>query len=633
MSWWNSGWAGFYALSNAWLLLLLLPLIILYFLKLKRPRMEISSLALWQQVINDQRVNSPFQKFKRNLLLLLQFLLLLALILAAMQPYFRRSGDRAQLIPVILDCSASMGALGEDGKTRLQLAKQQISKLIDDLLPDQQLSLISVGSSARRVTSFTDNKRLLQDALAGIEVAEVASDLDEALRLTQALTRVNRFDKILLYSDGNLPEVIDFELPFEINYQRVASAGANLGITDLNARRASSDAWNLFVRVRSSAHVTGAKVRVTQDEQVVAEDYVKLESDANQRLVFRITSTSASVVTVELIPDGADALECDNRATLQLPPSRSLAVYCAPKLAAFRKALASLDDIDLYPATEDSEIGRSQFDLLIADGPVDEGIESRVQLWAGFVPADLEKTVVVNTGAAEVVDWQRNARLLQHVNLRSVLFTDEPSSFPGIGDGDYESLGYEILAHSRNAPLILKKRADAALKYHLLFHPDRSTLLYRVAFPVLVSNLVSLALQEAELSEARGIKTGVLPPLAMRERSSEYEVVNPQNEVSQLPSNDEGIVSGIPADRAGAYRVQNGDDQRSVHAALLDDRETSLATVAELQFKELSVDAAETEVETDRPIWPWLAMAGFAILLTEWWYSNRRPNVPPGGGK
>ncbi|HEY4260851.1 MAG TPA: BatA domain-containing protein, partial [Schlesneria sp.] len=59
---------GFSALIHAWWFLLLIPLIIFYFLKLRRPRMEIPSLALWRQVVNDQRVNSPFQKFKRNLL-------------------------------------------------------------------------------------------------------------------------------------------------------------------------------------------------------------------------------------------------------------------------------------------------------------------------------------------------------------------------------------------------------------------------------------------------------------------------------------------------------------------------------------------------------------------------------------
>ena len=67
-------WLGFFSLGSAWLALLLVPLVLVYFLKLRRPRQQISSLALWYQVVNDQRVNSPFQKFKRNLLLLLQIL-------------------------------------------------------------------------------------------------------------------------------------------------------------------------------------------------------------------------------------------------------------------------------------------------------------------------------------------------------------------------------------------------------------------------------------------------------------------------------------------------------------------------------------------------------------------------------
>ena len=105
---------NFSALASAWLFALLVPLIIFYFLKLKRPRQTVSSLVLWRQVLSDQRVNSPFQRFKRNLLLLLQILLLCALTLGAMQPYWPATGGRAQFIPILIDCSASM-AYDENG--------------------------------------------------------------------------------------------------------------------------------------------------------------------------------------------------------------------------------------------------------------------------------------------------------------------------------------------------------------------------------------------------------------------------------------------------------------------------------------------------------------------------------------
>src|SRR6516165_6007149 len=137
MKWW---WP-FLVSRWAWLFLLLVPLVIFYFLKLKRPRLEIPSLALWRSVLNDQRVNSPFQRFKRNLLLILQVLLLVCLVLAAMQPYMPTGADRAQHLPILIDTSASVAAVDETGLSRLDAAKKEVRKLVDDLLPNQKLCL------------------------------------------------------------------------------------------------------------------------------------------------------------------------------------------------------------------------------------------------------------------------------------------------------------------------------------------------------------------------------------------------------------------------------------------------------------------------------------------------------------
>src|ERR1700710_1881013 len=101
--------------GSAWLFALLVPLVAFYFLKLKRPRQMIPSLVLWRQVLSDQRVNSPFQRFKRNILLLLQILMLVLLVLAAMQPLLRREAQTAARLPVLVDVSASMGALDKEG--------------------------------------------------------------------------------------------------------------------------------------------------------------------------------------------------------------------------------------------------------------------------------------------------------------------------------------------------------------------------------------------------------------------------------------------------------------------------------------------------------------------------------------
>ena len=71
-------------------------LLVLYFLKLRRREMPVSSTILWRKAIQDLQVNAPFQKLRRNLLLLLQLLLLLLLILALAKPVANVHADAGE---------------------------------------------------------------------------------------------------------------------------------------------------------------------------------------------------------------------------------------------------------------------------------------------------------------------------------------------------------------------------------------------------------------------------------------------------------------------------------------------------------------------------------------------------------
>lgn len=640
MSWFTRWIPSFFNPMGAILFAIAIPIIIFYFLKLRRTRVEISSLALWQQVINDQRVNAPFQKFKKNWLLFLQLLLLCLIALATMQPYWRGNVEQLTYLPILIDVSASMGSVDTDGKSRLDLAKAEISQLVDGLLPDQKLTLIAVGSSAQRLTEFTDNKQVLREALKKLEVQDVPSDIADGLRLAQALSRTQEIENVRFYSDGNLPTkpdpatgksiaLVDFDLPFTVDFFKIDPPGNNLGITALNARRSTLDAWDVFLRVEGAGGgSTESDVTLTANGEVVGSERIVLGPGEAQRLVFKVDAQVAESLEATLKPVGHDALEVDNSAWLNLPKGRNVDVYCPGELTVFRHALETLEGVDLYPDAEGS-INATEFDLLISDKPEDVQKEASVAVMIGVVPENLKELLRIEEKPAEVIDWQREAQILRHVQLKEVLISEDPVKNENVQDIDIESLGYEILAYGRRGPLLLSRREGARIRYFLLFHTDRSTLPYRVGFPVMIANLMSEAMQRAALTELVAASTGVLPAMALKPETS-YRVTSPDGKHESRTSDERGTLNGISASMSGEYEVREGGNLvEKIGVALLNPTETRLETVDQITFNELSVDAEDDKILADKPLWTWFAAFAFSVLLIEWWYFQRKPTGIP----
>ena len=618
---------SFLAPLGAWLFALIVPLVALYFLKLRRDRLRVPSLVLWQQVINDSRVNSPFQRFKRNLLLLLQLILLILLILAAMQPYMRGDVDDIDRLPILIDTSASMSALdAPDGETRLDAAKEHIRGVIEELHPDQELALIAFGRSARLMTGFTSNKRVLLDALEKIETTDVASDMTDGLRMAEAMWRSNGFEKALLLTDGNVPAETDVALPFELTFQRLPEAGRNVGITALNARRAADGRWNVFVNVQGTNHEhPPAKLQLVRDGEIIAEEGVALSPAGSQRLVFPLPAQSGNMsLGLRLLPQRFDALPADNVAFLELNASRDLRVWVAPGLDGYRDALEAMEGVTVYPRRNTPE--PTAFDLVVSDDESQPAKPWRTALFVGVVPQEVAALVTIKSAATTIVDWDRTTPLLEHVELTDLLVLDQPVLNPGVTQTSFEDKHYEYLAQaSQTGPLILRKRGDATTAWYLLFHSDRSTLPYRLGFPILVANAVRVAMLQAGLLEVAGDTTGVLPAVTLNPET-EYTVTGPDDFTRDIKTDNAGLVSGVATPRVGAYTVTRGGKvEHRVGVSLLDARESSLAPAQRINVGELSVDAETQTPRTNALLWPVLALLALCVLLCEWWYFQRRP--------
>ena len=76
-----------------------LPLVLLYFLKVRRRERRVSSLMFWEAVQRDREASTFFQRLQRDPLLILQILALLALSLALAKPVATVMGAGALAAP------------------------------------------------------------------------------------------------------------------------------------------------------------------------------------------------------------------------------------------------------------------------------------------------------------------------------------------------------------------------------------------------------------------------------------------------------------------------------------------------------------------------------------------------------
>src|SRR6185312_16156688 len=101
-------WPNFLTPAWGFLGLLAIPLVALYILRQKRPDLVISSTLLWSKTLADMRASTPFQRLRRNLLLLLQLLILAALVLTLMRPVVQAEASKSTAGVIVIDATASM---------------------------------------------------------------------------------------------------------------------------------------------------------------------------------------------------------------------------------------------------------------------------------------------------------------------------------------------------------------------------------------------------------------------------------------------------------------------------------------------------------------------------------------------
>jgi Ca-activated chloride channel homolog len=649
---------------------LLAIILALYLLKLRRPMAPVASLHLWGSLTRDREANTLWQRLRVSALLLLQLLALLVLILALARPWTASSERIGQHAIIVIDVSASMGATDGDERgtrTRLQAAQDRASGLIDSLPQDGTATLISSDMHAAVVVPATGDRARLRDAISRLRVQATGTDMVEASKLSTALAARQSNSVVWILSDGAFPSVKD-QVPSihaELRHVTFGWRSANIGITALSLQQRAGS-LQLFVQILNANEITVTKrLDLTIDDVPWTGRTVTLGPGGTQELVLEDVPIGARVVQAHVA--GGDDLDLDDTAWVvnrASAPGNVLLVSAGNKF--LELALSLLPTVTLYKVDPKDyqpaqKINGAQVDLTLFDGGVPAPVLSST------LSSTASSTAESPLGNLLVFAPEASSPLVEVTGVLTdpipTLATVDERSQEDAGARDpllrYVDLSalhiakasrLEIPAWARVAlssdkgPLILAGERAGSKVAVVAFDIRDSDLPLQTAFPILSRNLVTYLLPDP----TGGLPAGVSPgePVgiaALAPAVDKVLVEDPSAKEWTYPvPNDSRRVAFAETSRPGVYYVSQysgdklvGQEAFAVNLFSRDESRTGPNSLPGLPVAEPPaagepVASATSTAELTpsgplfrRELWPFVAVAGFTLLLIEWAYAHR----------
>src|SRR5215475_9728917 len=177
------------------------PLVLLYFLKVRRREATVPSLLLWDPSRRDREASTFFQRLQRDPLLVLQLLALVALALALARPVVTVTGEGARKVVVVMDTSASMKAR-DVSPSRFEAARAEALAFVRRQGEGAEIMVIEAGVQPHVAAALGRDRDRALAAIRAARPRDLPQRLSEALRTARALVGADPRAEIHVFTDG-----------------------------------------------------------------------------------------------------------------------------------------------------------------------------------------------------------------------------------------------------------------------------------------------------------------------------------------------------------------------------------------------------------------------------------------------
>lgn len=625
-------------------------LLALYFLKLRRRPVRVSSTMLWEDAARDLEVNVPLRWIRSSWLLWLHLLILALLILALGRPTLDTGGARPPRLVLLIDRSASMGAMDLDGVSRLERARTRAIELATDGA-GRGLEVCVVGFDTRPALLGppTASASALRAQITELEGSDRPGDVRAAFELAQTL--VVRADEeeeasvptavVVLSDGGDAPGESLTLAGAEVRYEAIGNTSGvdNVGLVSLSAARDRADPAlvRVFLRVLNAGpdevavpiEISGVPVSTPGEPPEVLRRLALSvpgatpDAAGEQTRTLELRTPEAQALLVRITRE--DALAADNFGGVLLPPALGPSVLHVCREDEAGRLLPSPSLADVLEALEPRVVRRVNLgtyqrnasapgdaDVIVFDGVAPGEPPVRPSLTFGAVPGFLGDQGGELSETVGVLRWERSHATLRDVALES-LVVGRRVVLPSRSPESVESL--RVLIAGPEHPLAIEARAGGLSHVVLAFLPERSNWPLQVGFAIFVAQSMEFLAPIGGGATGRVFTTGEALTLRADPASGEsVELSGPETARAAVRA---GVASlGVPG-RVGLYRA-TGTADTLVPVSLLNARETSLRVAPNLSVAGRTLEATTEPDLGPTEIWRWLVLAALVLLALDW---------------
>jgi uncharacterized membrane protein len=593
------------------------PLLLLYFLKVRRRQIRVSSLLLWEPSLRDQHASAFFQRLQRDPLLLLQILALLALTVALARPVVAVMGQGAKRVAIVVDSSASMKAT-DVSPSRFVQAQRAALGLLGRLGEAAEVMVIEAGVQPRVVVPFTREHDRVASAIRGMVPHDLPNRLDEGLRTARALVGSDPRAEIHVFTDGAHPEAIKAQgNDTRVRWLGVGRRSHNVGITSLAVRRnyvGSYSSQAFFSVGNFSTERQTFTLRLTLDDEVLTERTLTLDPQVRRAIVVPFSEQRGGTLKLRL--DVADDLESDNVAYAVIPPPRTFSVLLvSPGNLFLEKALQTDPQVKLEVRKPDAyQGGMEGFDVVVIDTVSPPRLGNGRFVLVNTVPGDLPLEVLGRLDRPTIMDWDRQHPIMRQIDFAKIQIEDAMRVRP-LAAG-------KTLVEATGGPLVYALEEQDRKAIFFGFDLFRSDFPLRVAFPLMLSKSLRW-LHPAGLDQSSlQLEAGQPILLPVEHGVTTATVRTPSGRTVRAQVN-RGMASFTETDEVGVYTVVTDRGETRVAVNIMNADESELTPQPLPAFVE-GTRPESPPILLQRELWPFFVLLAVLLFALEGFLYWRR---------